>query len=526
MVLSNFIQSISDGICLVDCSLKISSVNQSCLQLLRLIENKLVGQSFFKVVSVFDEAGDNITHNIQAAIDECLAQKKTNWALHFKHVFLRPPNGNSFMTTLSINPLWEGNLLNSLALIFREITLQNHSELKKIETPIKPSEHIGSINTLAAGLAHEINNPLVPIIANLELIKNKLHGFDESLKIQINVGELQEALSEANEGVERVRQISRDLKTLTKLENETPTLLNIEAVLDKTLQLMSNDIRSRAKLVKRYGNVPNVIAIESRLIQIFLNLTINAVHAISEGNADKNEIIFTTRMENENRVAIDVTDSGIGMPPETIQRIFTPYNTIKPIDKGTGMGLSICHKLASSMNGTMTVQSEKGKGTTFTLSLDAKHEENLTPQKVSTSRLLKSERPGKILVIDDDKSIGTTMQKILTPHQITICLSGEKGLEVLSRHEKFDVIICDVMMPGMTGIDFYNEVLKRYPDEANKLFFLTGGAFTPETQAFLANFSDRVIEKPFDSVVLQSIVNLLINIRTFEKISSSQKEVC
>jgi len=220
------------------------------------------------------------------------------------------------------------------------------------------SERMASIGMLAAGVAHEINNPLTSLLTNLELL---------SIKLSRLPTELQYAVADAREAANRVRLIAQDLRILSRPSNDHERLgpVDIRCVLDSALRIAGSEIRNRAPLVKELSDVPPVEGDDARLGQVFLNLLMNAAQAIPEGRAEGNEIRITTRVHDQHMVAVEIRDTGSGIAPEHLERIFDPFFTTKPPDIGTGLGLSICHRIVSGHGGRILVESVLGKGTVF-----------------------------------------------------------------------------------------------------------------------------------------------------------------
>jgi CheY-like chemotaxis protein/anti-sigma regulatory factor (Ser/Thr protein kinase) len=251
--------------------------------------------------------------------------------------------------------------------------------------------------------------------------------------------------------------------------------------------------------------VPSVEANEARLGQVFLNLLVNAAQALHEGRAQHNEIRVSSRLVGE-RVIVEVSDTGVGIPPAIIGRIFDPFFTTKAVGVGTGLGLAICQRIVTDMGGELTVESEVGKGTTFRVTLPvSRGEERDTAVPVESVPV--AGRRGKILVVDDEKLIVSVVKRILSKeHDVVAFVAAKEALALCESGEKFDLILCDLMMPDMTGMDFHRELSLIAPDQANRMIFLTGGAFTAKARNFLSDTPKEHIEKPFDVANLRAIV--------------------
>jgi CheY-like chemotaxis protein len=267
-----------------------------------------------------------------------------------------------------------------------------------------------------------------------------------------------------------------------------------------------NEIRHRARLVKAYGPVPPVEGSESRLGQVVLNLLVNAAHAITEGSAEQNEIRVTTSTDAEGRAVLEVRDTGGGIAPGARQRIFDPFFTTKEIGVGTGLGLSICHGIVSAMGGTIAVDSQPGAGSLFRVVLPPASA--APPASRFAAPAAAPPRRCRILVVDDEPLIAAMLRRTLAPdHEVVAAESGREALHrLVDDRERFDLVLCDLMMPEMTGMEVHAALARSAPDEAERLVFVTGGAFTPRAQAFLAGVPNRCIDKPIDVLQLRALV--------------------
>ena len=245
------------------------------------------------------------------------------------------------VTSLPIE--WEGE--PALLSVFRDVT-----ERERLDARLMLADRVASMGTLAAGVAHEINNPLAYVLANLAFSREKLEAHPM-------LAEVVEALREAQLGAERVRGIVRDLKTLSRPDESNTSVLDVHRALDISVSMAWNEIRHRARLVKDYAlDLPRVIGNEGRLGQVFLNLLINAAHSIPEGSANSNEIRVVTRAD-AGRVVVEVRDTGTGIAAEHQRRLFDPFFTTKPQGLGTGLGLSICHTIVAALGGEIDFES-------------------------------------------------------------------------------------------------------------------------------------------------------------------------
>jgi CheY-like chemotaxis protein/two-component sensor histidine kinase len=322
--------------------------------------------------------------------------------------------------------------------------------------------------------------------------------------------EVIDELRDAGDSADRLKHIVRDLKIFSRsADEERCCAVNIKQVLESSLRMAWNEIRHRARLIKDYGDVRLVEANDARLGQVFLNLIVNAVQAIREGNADQNFISVSTMMDAASGcVAVEIRDSGCGIPQEYLPRIFDTFFTTKPVGVGTGLGLSICHRIVTGLGGAIHVDSEVGKGTVFRVLLKPStlEEEQAAPTAVVAPP--SATRRGKVLVIDDEPAIIRALERVLVhEHEVTPTSNAGDARKRILAGERYDVILCDLMMPQMTGMDLHAEFLRVAPEQASRMVFMTGGAFTPGSRAFLDDIPNPCIEKPFDTHHLRSIVN-------------------
>ncbi|WP_437898292.1 ATP-binding protein [Sorangium sp. So ce124] len=235
------------------------------------------------------------------------------------------------------------------------------TERRQMETRLQLADRMASLGTLAAGVAHEINNPLAYMVANVDFARKELRAKGAGARLDA----LLSALDEAAEGGSRVRHIVGGLKTFSRADHGELGPVDVDPVIQLVLRMAQQQIQSKARLVLALGPVPPVHANEAQLGQVILNLLVNAAQALPEGKVSENEIRISTAPAPPGRVCIEVCDTGPGIAPELRSRIFDPFFTTKPIGEGTGLGLAICHGIVTSFQGEIDVESEVGKGACF-----------------------------------------------------------------------------------------------------------------------------------------------------------------
>jgi signal transduction histidine kinase len=394
-----------------------------------------------------------------------------------------------------------------IAAIERELhEARVRADNQRMQEQLMVSDCMASMGTLAAGVAHEINNPLASVMANVNLAAVTVNSLLEREQATGELLEIKEELQDAREAVERIRNIIRDLKIFSRPQVTDTGPIDVQKVMESTLRMAWNEIKHRARLVKDYGPTPMVGANESRLGQVFLNLIINAAQAIPEGQWETNKITVKIGTDDTGGALIQISDSGSGIASDALAHIFQPFFTTKPVGVGTGLGLSICYRLVTDMGGSISVDSEVGKGTSFQVRLPRaqapKMKRKLTPP------LGVAIRRGTVLVLDDEASIGKAVARIFSDEHTVVALqSADQAIDRIKSGERFDVILCDLLMPQMTGMDFHEVLQQLDPTQARNIIYLTGGAFTDRARAFLAEVPNQRIEKPFDPIHLRSLIN-------------------
>jgi PAS domain S-box-containing protein len=489
-----------EGIGHLDGGGRFVTVNRALTRLTGWDRANLLGRTWETVIRAADQAEVRLA--LTAADGDLTAARQ---------VRAQRPDGTSFpalLTMVSIGELDTGPGPTEHYLFLHDLT-----ERKKIEDQLIGAGRMAAVGTLSAGVAHEINNPLAYIVANLDFARRQLGVASARLvelsaahgELGLGLGEVNEALAEAREGAERVRGIVRDLKLFARGDDDAVMPVSLRRVLDSSINMAWNEIRHRARLVKDYGEVPVVDGNESRLGQVFLNLLLNAAQAIAEGASDENEIRVITRTDADGRAVVEVRDTGAGIPPEIQARIFEPFFTTKPPGIGTGLGLWICRGIVNAMGGEIVGLGEGGRGALFRVTLPTKS----WAAAVGAAEPHAAEAPATSarVIVDDEPMILNALRRALgADHQVTTVAGGQAALALLGDGERFDVILCDLMMPEMSGMDLYDQIRRRAPGQADRIVFITGGAFTPRAREFLERVSNPRMEKPIEFQSLRTLI--------------------
>jgi PAS domain S-box-containing protein len=498
------LEDADEGICRIDIDGRILSVNRAFTRLSGYAPEDIVGRSWEVVVAAADRP--------PLRIDLAAATAKVEREAHGVR-----KDGTPFDMQLAVVPVQDPAVTgptNGHYFFIRDLT-----ERRRMENQLIFAGRMAAVGTLAAGVAHEINNPLAYIVANIDFVRNQVTTVASRLArgstsrgddVGHALDETGEALAEARQGTERVRNIVRDLRVFARGDEDQTGPVAIRRVLDSSINIAWNEIRHRARLVKDYGDTPMVEANESRLGQVFLNLLLNAAHAISEGATESNEIRVSTRTDTRGRAVVEIRDTGTGIPAAIRERIFDPFFTTKSAGEGTGLGLWIVSGILSALGGDIVVESDGTRGSVFRVTLPPVRLE--TPLSVVPSSVAEAEaQGGRMLIVDDEPMIlGALRRSFSSDYHVTCVGDGRRALERLRAGERYDVILCDLMMPEMTGMDLFGEMGKLVPDQAERVVFVTGGAFTPRAREFLERVPNARVEKPID---FQNLRLLLRNLR-------------
>jgi signal transduction histidine kinase len=365
------------------------------------------------------------------------------------------------------------------------------SPVKRLEAKLAQAERLAALGLLAAGVGHEINNPLTYVMGNLTLAVEALDG--GGALGAADRAELLALMRDAHDGAQRVARIVQKLKATTQSGATESGPVDVGGAIESAVKMADHEIRHRARLVVELGRTPPIRATEHEVVQVFLNLAVNAAHALGAGDPERHEIRVVSGVDERGRVFVSFRDTGCGMSPETVARVFDPFFTTKPVGVGTGLGLSICHGIVKRLGGDIDVKSTVGAGTTFTVTF-------------APFELQKRPR-ARVLVVDDEAPIGRLVSRMLAAEADVVALtSAHAALSKLEAREHFDVVLCDLMMPELSGMDLYEAIRVARPEVTKNVVFMTGGAFTSRSREFLASSGARTIDKPLDAKALRSLV--------------------
>jgi CheY-like chemotaxis protein/anti-sigma regulatory factor (Ser/Thr protein kinase) len=274
----------------------------------------------------------------------------------------------------------------------------------------------------------------------------------------------------------------------------------VEKTLEAAVSMAFAELEKRATLVRRFDAVAPVLGNAARLEQVFVNLLTNAAHALPEGGAEKN-VITLSIFEDERTVYVGVSDTGSGMSEDVMRQIFDPFFTTKPPGVGTGLGLPICQGILRAHGGAIDVASTPGQGSTFTVTLPRAEGSAVAESDHPTGSRKRAQR-GRVLIVDDDVNVGRTLSMAIQQfHDVKVVTSGQEALAELHAARfagGYDAILCDVLMPGMTGSELFERACGELPGLDGRFIFMSGGLFLEGAAELAKKSQNRVLEKPFD----------------------------
>lgn len=346
---------------------------------------------------------------------------------------------------------------------------------------------LGAGTIIATSLAHEISNPLTWVLANLEHALSSLPPDDVTLGSPIR---------DALLGVEQIQAILQGLRSYTQHSKDALTGVELGPVLEGVVRMLGDGLRRSATLHCEWTALPTVLIHEAELRQVLLNLITNALQAFPDRPREENRVGIVSRAHPEG-IAIEITDNGVGIDPRILPRIFDPFFTTKRASQGTGLGLSISTRMVMAMGGRIEAESEQGVGTTFRVIL-------------RTADLPRARTRSRILLLEDEPLVVSLLQRLLSDrYDIESTPDAVEALSWLEAGKHFDVILSDLMLPGMDGMEFFQRLVEDHPSLVPRTGFITGGAFTDQARHFLADHDTRLLEKPFTAASLRNFVQSL-----------------
>jgi nitrogen-specific signal transduction histidine kinase len=383
---------------------------------------------------------------------------------------------------------WEGE--RAVMSFARDVT-----ERKALQRRLVESDRLAALGTLAAGIAHEINNPLTYVELSAHRMRRELAAIDAPLEVRAR---LRGHVDDIEHGVARIASITQSLRSFVKDDANSEGPVDLELVISRALKMVDNDLRYAARLVRDLAPVPPVVGNAARLEQVFVNVLINAIKALRPDPDRPHEIHVAIEPVGDH-VTVTIRDTGCGIPAALRGRIFEPFFTTRDVGRGMGLGLSVSKTIVENQGGEIEVDSIEEVGTTVRVHLPAHRArpDVREPAGVAAPAAAVSSPRRRVLVVDDEALICRTIQQVLSKsHDVAVATSGSDALALVAS-SRFDFILCDVMMPDMNGHELYRRVAAQHPGLERRFVFMTG-ALAPGVAQVLEDLPNPWLAKPFE----------------------------
>ena len=397
----------------------------------------------------------------------------------------------------------ENHKVIKCAYVMRDTTreVKARENEKALQQELNLTSRLASIGEVAAGIAHEINNPLTGVI-----------GFAQMLAGMEMPEQMREAVDVINDGARRTAGIVQKLLTFARRNKTTKEYVDINAVLKSTVDIRAYEMKTNSvEVVSRLDpDLPKTMANTGQLQQVFLNIVINAEQAIGMAHVP-GKLLIKTEIANS-KIRVSITDNGVGITKENLNKLFDPFFTTKGDNGGTGLGLSISYGIIKEHKGKIKVKSIPGKGATFIIELPIVSqaiEPEKVPNEASVRRSGETSNTGKrIFVIDDEPNICRVLYRLLSSngYDVETVSNAQQAIDKLKDANLYDLILLDLKMPGINGIDFYEAMEKIDPLLPNKVICITGDIISTQNKEFLEKAKLPCVTKPFSIDELMLIV--------------------
>ena len=378
---------------------------------------------------------------------------------------------------------------------FRDITERKQAEEREsqLQEELTMTSRLASVGEMAAGIAHEINNPLTGVVGFSDLLLQK--DLPEEVRKDVTI---------IYEGAQRVASITRRMLTFARQQKQEKTSVDINDIIETTLEMRTYALgSSNIKLVKQLeGDLPKITADAGQLQQVFLNIILNAETEMVKAHKGGNLLVKTEKVDNTIRISFK--DDGPGILKKNLDKVFDPFFTTREVGQGAGLGLSVSHGIVSQHSGRIYVKSQPGKGATFVVELPIVIKDEQLEMEVPTTEVPKAASKTRVLVIDDEPMVQQYLNDMLTGEGYEVQVTDNASAALINvRNHQYDVILLDIKMPGTDGIDLYKHLQKTDKSVARKVIFITGDVMARNTMAFLSRTKAPYITKPFDAEQLR-----------------------
>lgn len=388
-------------------------------------------------------------------------------------------------------PLGDGSTL----LMVRDITAQ-----RDLETKLATAERLSALGNVVAGMAHAINNPLGYVLSNAESLLERTSAKAPA------ADDITPQLRDVLDGAQRVAGIVRELQDVSRALPVVPGPVELGGVVQLAIAATQARTGQIVPINVRLDGDTWVMGHGPQLVQVMTNIIGNALDALETMSPNARGMMVVTAAHNNSVTTLELADAGPGMEPAVAARALEPFFTTKAVGKGAGLGLWTSYELCRQMGASLSIQSNAGKGTVVSVALPSAQRPAHVGQPPPSPKPPPARRL-RILVVDDEPGILRAMVRALAPHEVVCCTTGEKALAQTQQDDAFDLVLCDVMMPSMTGPALKEILLARHPQLARRLVFYTGGATDNQAGGPLGD--TPVLRKPMPVAELRAAVTEL-----------------
>ena len=465
----------------------VTSVNKAFVESIGLKGHDIVGRSITQTLPL---------ERLEGIIEECLLHPEN---IEMNETHYTDSDGLDRWFMISAAPLREETDVQAESealLVLSEITEQKQQQERLLETA-----RLASIGELAAGVAHEINNPLTVVT-----------GFSEVLLDSDLPTTAKEHVRMVHSEAQRAARIVQNLLSFARSHEPEKRHMNVNTVLERALDLKESDFKiSNINVTKFWAKNLNFTMVdEHQLIQAILNILSNAEKAMFVAQG-KGELMITTS-QTGSKIRISVADNGPGIPHAHLNKVFDPFFTTNEVGEGTGLGLSICYAIVRQHEGELWAESQLGIGSTFHIELPI-ISPDVEPRFEGSEVVLAPSRQRRILVVDDEPNIRILLSEVLTKdgHTVEVASNGQQAAEMIQECQ-YDCLIMDITMPGVGGTNLYKHINESKPDLIPKIIFITGDTVRSDTRAFLKAAGNPTLNKPLDLTELKNCIQSLTEV--------------
>jgi nitrogen-specific signal transduction histidine kinase/CheY-like chemotaxis protein len=358
---------------------------------------------------------------------------------------------------------------------------------------------------LAAGVAHEINNPAAYVLTNLEHLRDSLGGYgrppdpsqwEEALRV----------IDESIEGVRRITGVVVQLQAFLQNGSEELQAVDLNETVRSVTGIVAPTLRARARVELELEELPVIACYRYSMAQVILQLLLNAAQACDEEEREDNVVRVSTRVTSSG-IEVCISDTGCGIKPADTGRIFEPFFTTKPLTENSGLGLAVSRATVESLGGKISFVTREGMGTTFRVTLPIGNPPLEESRSSDVLPIAPAVRP-RVLLIEDEPGIRRALTRVLRANTDVITAKrGDEAIQKLTKGLEVEVIVCDLLLPGATGMDVHAYIERHRPELLRRLLFVTGGATSPKTRDFAHKHRDALLLKPIDARRLQLVID-------------------